>query len=262
MGEATVLALRVGSQRTTASRSYYRHASYGEPDVEQTLDFYFWLVRTPTHTMLVDTGFSERGTAHRAGVEWLIDAREAVIAVGVDPDEITHIIVTHLHYDHVGNLHQFPSARLLIQRREIEFWNSWYAAYPPLASTVEPEELAYIRERIAAGTVDVLDGSVELAPGISVIEVGGHTPGQQVVVVEGSRPIVLASDALHFYEEMDRDLAFNVYSDIADLYQALATFREMRRNGAVIVAGHDPAVMTMFETVCSVDGVALAVQIR
>lgn len=256
-----VLAIRYGQWMTSKEHCYYRYRTYGEPDAELQMDFFFWLIRGNGRTILVDVGYSQEAVDTRPGRERFIGARAAVAAVGTDPDSVTDIIVTHLHYDHTGNLPEFPDARLVIQRAEVEFWNSAYVVQPPLATSAEPAELRYVADKLAGGEVELLDGSAELAAGIRVVAVGGHTPGQQIVVIDNATPVVLASDALHFYEEMEQDRIFDIFSDLRDMYEGYATLRRMRDEGMTVVAGHDPVVMERFETVAHHDGFPLAVRL-
>ncbi len=108
--------------------------------------------------------------------------------------------------------------------------------------------------------VDFLDGNGVIVPGISAQLVGGHCPGQQIVVIDGQAPIVLASDALHFYEEMQRDMPFEVFTDLPRMYETYDLLRGLQdEQNAVIVAGHDPRVMEMFPAVPGHEGLAVRV---
>lgn len=257
-----VLAIRYGQWMTTKEHCYYRFRTYGEPDEELQMDFFFWLIRGNGRTILVDVGYSQEAVDTRPGRERLIGAREAVAAVGTDPESVSHIVVTHLHYDHTGNLPDFPHARLVVQREEVTFWTSRYVAQPPLASSAEPSEIRYVLDKIDRGEADVLDGPSEVVPGVRAVLVGGHTPGQQIVIVDNATPIVLASDALHFYEELERDRLFDIFSDLRGMYDGYALLRRLRDEGMSIIAGHDPVVTDRFEPVAFHDGHPLAVRLR
>jgi glyoxylase-like metal-dependent hydrolase (beta-lactamase superfamily II) len=86
------------------------------------------------------------------------------------------------------------------------------------------------------------------APGIELTQVGGHTPGQAIITVAtGAGPVVLASDAVHYYEELERDRPFSTVANLADMYAAFDQIRELAAEaGARIVAGHDPLVAERF----------------
>lgn len=255
-----VFAIRYASLRTTRSQSFLDFDGYGEPDAPLVMDYFFWVVRTGTGVVIVDTGF-DPAVGRRRGRQVHADPVEALGRLGVAPADVDEVVLTHFHYDHVGNAHRFGSARLSFQRSEFEFWFGRGAVEPRDAALVEPGELDHLKSAVASGRARCLDGDGELAPGIRVCHVGGHTPGQQMVVVEaGRRPIVLASDAIHFYEEMERDRPYLVADDPAAMRTAYHRLRTMAADGAVVVAGHDPRVMARFPAVPEA-GAGLAVRI-
>lgn len=241
------LAVRYATLRSTKSELYYRHAAYGEPDGEVQMDYFFWLLRSGGETVLVDTGFAPEA-GRRRGRTCLAAPVEALRRLGVEPGSVSTIVVTHLHYDHTGNLPAFPGAELIVPRRELEFWTSPMAQRFQFASSAETSEIDYVRRAAAAGRVRLIDGTEEILAGVTAIVVGGHSPGQQVTVVTGQGgPIVLTSDAAHFYEELERDRPFAVIADLGQCYAAFDLIKGLAAQpGAVLVPGHDPQVMRRF----------------
>ena len=122
---------------------------------------------------------------------------------------MTRLVVSHAHYDHIGNLDRLPAAEVVMTRRELEFWTGPHAGRVQFAHSTEAAELATLAHARDAGRVTTFDGHLDLGGGVELIEVGGHTPGQLVALapVAGGRA-VLAADALHFYDELDRDRPF------------------------------------------------------
>lgn len=122
-----------------------------------------------------------------------------------------------------------------------------------MAASVERAEIEFLRSAVERGRVDVLDGDGFVAPGIEARLVGGHCPGQQIIVVRNDRaPLVLASDALHFYEEMDRYMPYQVFADLLGVYHTYDVLHELvDRDGATVVAGHDPEVVRRFRPVAA-----------
>lgn len=242
-----VLAIRYGSLRSTREELYYRWSSYGEPDGELEMAYYFWLLRSGERTVLVDTGFDPAAAARR-GRTCLIEPLEALAQLGVAPESISTVVVSHLHYDHVGNLGAFPEAELVVGATELEFWTGPLARRAQFAPHVDQGDVDLIAAAAAAGRVRTTAGAEEVLPGIRTIEVGGHSPGQLLVVVEqeGGRA-VLTSDAVHFYEEMELDRPFGVIADLGAMYRAYDVVAELARvEGTAVAAGHDPAVMERF----------------
>ena len=99
----------------------------------------------------------------------------------------------------------------------------------------------------AAGRLTLAGRTRQVAPGIELIQVGGHTPGQAIVTVAtAGGPVVLASDAVHYFEELERDRPFSIVASLADMYAAFDQIRELADDGARVVAGHDPLVAERF----------------
>lgn len=241
-----VVAVRYATRETTKSECYYRYSSYGEPDAPYRMDYFFWLLRSGDETIVVDTGFDPEVGARR-GRSLVVAPLDALARLGVEPGAVSLLVLTHLHYDHTGNLEPFADAELVLPRRELEFWSGPLASKAQFAAIVEPAEIERVVAAQRAGRVRLFDGSTQVAPGIEAIDVGGHSPGQAILVVEGvDGPVVLASDAIHFYEELERDRPFEVLADLAEMYAAYDVLREHERAGAVVVAGHDPEVVTRF----------------
>ena len=242
MAEWSVLAARYGTLDTTLSDAYYRWSAYGEPDGPARLDYFFWVLQSPTETILVDTGF-HADAGRKRGRTVRIDPVDAMAQLGVTADTVSRILLTHLHYDHTGNLDPFPDAELLVPARELDFWLSPMGQRGQFAHSVEERELEAVRGAVAAGRVRRLDDGEEVADGVRVIHLGGHTPGQMAVTVPG---VTLASDAVHFYDELEHERPFAVIADLAEMYEAYDTLRALPGD---LVPGHDPAVMERYPRV-------------
>jgi glyoxylase-like metal-dependent hydrolase (beta-lactamase superfamily II) len=257
-----VLAARYGTLETTRSDAYYRYPAYGEPDGPQRLDYFFWILRRRDETILVDTGFDPE-VARARGRTCLIEPAEAMAQLGVTPDSISRIVLTHLHYDHTGNLDLFPDAELLVPARELDFWLGPFAHRAHFAHSVEATELGLVLAAVDAGRVRRLEGGEEIADGVHAVHLGGHSPGQMALAIFGSDvPVVLASDAAHFYEEIERDRPFGVLADLAEMYEGYDTLRELSgAPDAHLVPGHDAEVMMRYPRVEGPAG-EFAVEIR
>jgi glyoxylase-like metal-dependent hydrolase (beta-lactamase superfamily II) len=250
MAEAwTVIAARYGTLETTRTDAYYRWSAYGEPDGPETLDYFFWVLRGERETILVDTGFDPVVGARR-GRTCLIEPAAAMDRLGVSNETVSRVLLTHLHYDHTGNLDRFPDAELLIPAAELDFWLGPMGRRGQFAHHVEEAELDVIRAAVASGRVRTLVGGEEIAEGVHAMHIGGHSPGQMALAVFGTGPgVILASDAVHFYEELERERPFAVIADLAEMYEGYDVLREVAGDEGRIVPGHDPAVMDRFPRV-------------
>lgn len=242
-----VSAIRYASRPTSRADVFYRYQQYGEPDGPQEMAYFIWLLQSDTHTILLDTGFSREG-GRRRGWSHIVSPLEALRSLGIAPDAVDAVVVSHLHYDHTGHLAAFRGVPMFVTRAEVETWSSAVATRAQFAVHIEPSEIAVLSECISAGSVEVFDGECEIAPGVLGMEVGGHSPGQMIVrVMTESGPAILASDAVHFYEELERDRACGVLVDLEKVYGAYDRINDLLAEpGARFVPGHDPLVMERF----------------
>jgi glyoxylase-like metal-dependent hydrolase (beta-lactamase superfamily II) len=251
-----VLAVRYGQRVTSRAESYLNFHLYGEPDAPLDIDYFFWVIREPGIAVtLVDTGFAPEVGDRRRRAHWATPAG-ALPGLGIAPADVTTVVISHAHWDHIGNLGQFPRAAIVMAQAEYDFWTSPMATRAHFAAHSEAAEIALLASARADGRITLFTGQHALAPGVDLIEVGGHTPGQLLVAVTtGTGTTVLASDALHFYEEVERDRPFAILADLPAMYRAYDTLAQLASQpGTHLVAGHDPAVRARFAAWCPPSG--------
>ncbi len=180
----------------------------------------------------------------------------ALRRLGVEPADVSMLILTHAHYDHIGNVDAFPAAELVMSAREYEFWTGPLANRPLFATSAETDDIEALTRAREGGRLRLLSGALPggsatrqpVAVGIDVLDVGGHTPGQLVVLVRTEHgEVVIASDALHYYDEMRLDRPFTHVADLPAMYQGFGLLRDLTAGDArLLVAGHDPEVLRRF----------------
>lgn len=243
-----VTIARYGTRVGRRSEVYLNYALYHEDDAPIAMDYFVWLIRGDGVEILVDTGYSVAGGERRART-LLTDAPELLASLGVHAANDPLVVITHAHYDHIGNLGRFTSSPIVIAQRELDFWSSRHAQREQFHHSVEDDELAELFRALDEGRVTPFSGRIELAPGVEVIEVGGHTPGQSVVrVPTASGTVLLASDAVHYYEEYERDMPFSSVAELIGMYEGFDRIRAMIADGEVdhLVSGHDPSTLDRF----------------
>jgi glyoxylase-like metal-dependent hydrolase (beta-lactamase superfamily II) len=241
-----IVAVRYGTVRSHKSELFYRYQAYGEPDASQDMDFFFYVLRRGEEVIVVDTGFRPAAAAPR-GRECLTAPAEALARLGVDPARVSRLLITHMHWDHIGNVELFAGPELIVPTAELEFWSQPVARNPQFWAHADPEGVALLEGAWREGRVLATGGEHEVAPGLRTITVGGHSPGQQVLVVEtASGPVVLASDAVHLYEELELERPFGVIANLREMCDAYALLKQMASEGASIVPGHDPLVTSRY----------------
>lgn len=253
-----VYALRYASMRgRRASEMFLRDPSRPVDDRLMTMDCYFWLIRSHSRIFLVDCGWNrDRGLPGTGGrfSHVAVEQTDPVVLLarlGVSPGDVDHVIVSHMHFDHTGNLDLFPGATLSVARAEFECWTGQYGKRSAIAHAAASEDIQVIQDRERAGQVHLVGTAEEVAPGVTAIPVGGHTPGQMIIEVETpTGTVILASDAAHYHEELQHDRPFYIYSD---MLAVLGTYDLLRAKAGQpntrVVAGHDPIEMDRYELV-------------
>lgn len=216
------------------------------PDAPMPMDYYVWLLRGPSGDWLVDTGFSEAAARARRRT-WLRCPIEALRAFGIAAADVREVIVTHLHYDHAGNLGLLPNARLHLQASEMSFATGACMAHAALRQAYDADDIALAVRRSHAGRIVFHDGDVELADGLKLLHLGGHTAGLQAVRVYTARGwIVLASDACHYLANMGDGVPFPIVLDVGRMAQGWRRLREQADGPDHVIPGHDPQVLKRF----------------
>lgn len=244
-----VYALQYASRPTVASAKFYRYELYNEPDRDFDTAYYFWLVRNADRTVLVDCGYSAEAAAIR-NRQIDTEPAELLARLGVTPEDVDHVVLSHMHFDHIGNIGLFPNATFSIARAELEFWTGPYSDRGCIEWQVRSEEVQAVVALQDAGRLQLVEATpTELFPGITLTVLPGHTPGQLVAhVVTRDQEIVLASDALHFYDSLRLDRPFQIFLDLVGMYRSYDHLRQLDTKPlTTIIAGHDPEVMKMFE---------------
>lgn len=242
--EYEVFALRYA----TRSGRRCEHFIGGDPhESEMPMDYYIWVARSEGRVFIIDTGFTERIARERRRT-FLRCPVDGLSLLGIDAALITDVVITHLHYDHVGNFHRFPAARFHVQEREMTFATGQHMQYPFFSHGYEVDEVVGMVKLLYAGRVQMHDGVHELAPGISLHPAPGHTPGLQVVRVNTSRgPVVLASDSAHFFENIRSRRPFTVAFHLGEMFDSFQQVERLAASPEHIVPGHDPLVMRLYE---------------
>ena len=210
------------------------------------LDYFVWVARRSDRTYVIDTGFSKESAARRKR-EHLRSPVEALRLLDIDPHEVADVILTHLHYDHAGNLDKFPRARFHVQDREVAYATGRCMCHHFLREAFDLENALEMVRTIYAGRAVFHDGDSEVAPGLTLHHVGGHSAGLQILRVWTKRGwVVLAADASHLYSNFENDRVFPVVYSVAEMLEGYKTLYRLADTPHHIVPGHDPLVMQYY----------------
>jgi glyoxylase-like metal-dependent hydrolase (beta-lactamase superfamily II) len=256
-----VYAIKYGER--DARRSEHFHPDFpatpGDPhdDSPMPMDYFVWAVvdGATGRAWVVDTGFDADDAARR-GRRLLRTATEGLALVGIDAATVADVIVTHFHYDHIGGLDQFPEARLHVQDREVAFATGRHMNDPSQRGGLTARHVADLVLAVHGGRVVFHDGDAELAPGLWVHHLGGHTDGLQVVRVwTASGWFVVASDAAHYYEHASSGRPFHIVFDIPANIAGFDRVRELAGGDGRWAPGHDPEVLRRFPPAPGLGGI-------
>jgi len=219
----------------------------GDPhDVLQPLDFYVWAIVGPDGTYVVDTGF-DAAMAQLRKRSLIKPVGDGLKAIGIAPDTIETVIVTHLHYDHSGNYDLFPSARYHLQDGEMAYATGRSMCHAHLRLPFESDDVVAMVRKVFAGRVLFHDGDDEIAPGITVHRIGGHSKGLQSVRVKTRRGyVVLASDATHLYQHIDEGRVFPITYNVGEVLDGYETLKRLASSRDHVIPGHDPRVIERY----------------
>lgn len=219
-------------------------------------DFNLWILRNAHRVILVDTGFGPRASAERDRPIDL-DPIAALERIGIDPDALEDIIITHLHYDHAGNIDRFGKARFHVQDGEIAFATGRCMCDAHMRMAYDVEDVVTMVRHTYADRVIFHDGEDTLFPGVTVHAFPGHTAMVQAVRVNTARgPVLLASDTTHYFANI---LTGNPFAVTWDKQATLASYaRILDLAGGIdrLIPGHDPKVRRLYPAV-EVNGVEL-----
>lgn len=238
-----IYAIRYGHLDRLSDLNFLGGDDHAQP---MPLDYYVWVIRSAEHTIVVDTGFAAAAAAQR-GRTLLRPVAEGLAAIGVNPHEVQDVVITHMHYDHAGNVPLFPKARFHVQDTEMAYCTGRAMTHAHLAAPFDAENVVDMVRRTFAGRVVFHGGDEVLYPGVSLHHLPGHTLGLQVVRVQTERgAVVLASDAIHFWANLERETPFPIVADVVAYLEALRRLRTLAPSPDHIIPGHDPGVLKRF----------------
>lgn len=215
-------------------------------DVPMPLDYFVWAIVGKDRSFVVDLGFDAEEAAKRKR-NHLRTPAEGLQMLGLDASTVQEVILTHMHYDHCGNLDLFPKAKIYVQDREMAFATGRFMREEVIRMSFSVDYVTDLVRAVYDDRVDFVDGTRELAPGVTVHHVGGHTDGLQVVRVWTRLGwMVLASDASHFYANMERTNPFPIVYNVGHMLEAYRTVYGLADSPKYVIPGHDPLVMKRF----------------
>jgi glyoxylase-like metal-dependent hydrolase (beta-lactamase superfamily II) len=207
-----------------------------------------WLVEGNGRHILVDSGFYRDQFMKQWKPVDYVRPSEAIARVGLKPDDITDLIITHAHWDHADGVDLFPKARTWIQKEELEYYagSAWQSR--GTHGGIDPEDILALVKLNTEGRVGMVNGDAqEILPGVTCYTGGKHTYASQFVTVNtAAGTVVLASDNMYLYENLDKHAPIAQTLDAESNLRAQDRMRQLAADPRWIVPGHDPAVFARF----------------
>lgn len=207
-----------------------------------------WLVRGNGRNILVDSGFYH----DRFFKEWHVNdftkPSDALKPLGLKPEDITDVVVTHMHWDHSDGVDLFPNARIWIQKDELQYYAGEAWQSKDTHGGIDPEDVLTLVRLNTLGRVGMINGDAqEILPGVTCYTGGRHTYASQYVGVNTSAgTVVLASDNMYLYENLEKHVPIAATLDAVSNLHAQDRMKQLAASPGLIIPGHDPAVMTKF----------------
>ena len=210
-----------------------------------------WLIRGGGHTIIFDSGFHRDTFIKDFPMKDYLRPEEAVQLAGVEPEEVTDIVISHAHWDHMGGIDLFPKANVWIQKEEYRYYTM--DAWQPGGQHggIEPEDAKQLVQLNTEGRIRLVDGdNVEIFPGIRAYTGARHTYASQYLRVEGNPNFVLASDNCYLYRNLSSHMASATFSDADHPANIAAQSRMIELAGSAdrVVPGHDALQFQKFPT--------------
>jgi N-acyl homoserine lactone hydrolase len=191
------------------------HSNEGTAEIAMT---YSVLLSAPAHgprrLVVIDTGFANGQSMSGRAFTAIESPHEVLAKLGFTPADVDTVVLTHLHFDHAGNVEAFPNATVFVQRCELEGWKQVIDEIPDHSvgkvswklSSLDLEVIAHIDAGAANGRISLLDGDAEIAPGVWCrLARDTHTFGSQWVEVRTpDGAYAIAGDCVYWYTNVER----------------------------------------------------------
>ena len=210
-----------------------------------------WLVKGNGRNVLVDAGFYREQFFKQWKIKDFVKPSDALADVGLKPEDITDVIISHMHWDHADGMDLFPKAKIWIQKDEYTYYTGEAWQQLRTHGGIDPDDVVAIVKLNMQGRVGLVNGDAqEIIPGITCYTGGKHTWQSQYVGVNSKEgAVVLASDNMYLYENLDKHVPIAATLDAESNLRAQDRMKQIAANPRLIIPGHDPAMFDRFPKV-------------
>jgi len=211
---------------------------------------YLWCLKGPEETVIVDAGASPQMALER-NLNGFVSPAEVVSRIGVKSDEVRHVILTHMHWDHMGGVGLFPNATFYVQESEYLFWTrDPLVNRPAIKHFIDGAACSYLASLEGSSRLVCLRGDRKVLPGIQCLEAPGHTIGLQAVAVNTAQgTAILGSDCAHIFRNYREDWPSAFIFNLADWLRSYEKLRSRVSSLDLLFPGHDSLMSTNYREV-------------
>ncbi len=219
-----------------------------EPDRKLDIAMMIWLIRGNGRNILVDSGFYHDRFFKDWHVTDFTKPSDTLKRLGLKPEDITDLIISHMHWDHADGMDLFPNARVWIQKDELEYYAGEAWQSKDTHGGIDEEDVLTLIKLNTQGHVRLVNGDAqEIIPGVTCYTGGKHTYQSQYVGVQTTEgTVVLASDNMYLYENLERHVPIAATLDAASNLRAQDRMKQIAARPGLIIPGHDPTVFEKF----------------
>lgn len=219
-----------------------------DPSRKLDIAMMIWLVKGNGRNVLIDSGFYHDHFFKDWQVKDFTKPSDTLSRIGLKAEDITDVIITHMHWDHADGMDLFPNARIWIQKDELSYYAGEAWQSKDTHGGIDEGDVLTLVKLNTQGRVGLVDGDAQqILPGITCYIGGKHTYASQYVGVQtAAGTVVLASDNMYLYENLDKHAPIAATLDSASNLRAQDRMREIAARPALIIPGHDPQVFARF----------------
>lgn len=237
MNEYEIFALKFAGP-LTSSGAFIIWRKDWEKQVQR--NYYLWCLRGERETVIVDAGVRP-DLAREKNLNGYVSPVEVLCRIGVKAEEVRHLILTHIHWDHSSGVVLFPNATVYVQEEEFHFAiKDPIGNRPVFAATADPKSKAYIASLEGTPRLVLLKGDREILPGIECLLAPGHTVALQAVAVKTSKgTAILGSDCAHTFRNYQEDWPSCLIVDLVGWMKSYDKLKKKASSPELLFPGHD-----------------------
>ena len=223
---------------------------FQDMDKMTEIHYYIFAIRGGGETIIVDCGVAPKLGQER-NLNGYVNPAEVLKRIDIDAPRVKHVIVTHIHFDHISGVELFPRATMYVQEKEFLFWmKNPIAQRTPFKNLTDPVGNRYLAKLEGTKRLKLIRGDKKILPGVELLLAPGHTVGLQVVAVNTAKgTAVVGSDLAHLFGSYRTDIPSAIITDMIGWMKSFDKIRAKATSIDLIFPGHDPALLTNYPRV-------------